>query len=238
MRSRGLPTTASAYGAGDKQHHCHSRLLQLSWLLFLLVSMPTLQSCGDNDDFEESYLVADVSSVSVDTDGQTFTIGVRANVTISVDISDSWITQSGKTTSTATYTAYTFTAEANPTTQQRTATITLSGGQITSTVTVSQDGAYLNVSPTEVSVDADGGLVSLSVNTNITYSVAISDSWLTQTSSSSLSPTFTAESNPTTEQRTATITLSWGDIVGIVMVTQEASNLPKGGIDNFTIDNW
>ena len=118
-----------------------------------------------------------------------------------------------------------FTAEANTSSSSRTATITLSAGDITNNVLVTQAGISLSVSPTSVNVAAAGESFTVTVTCDTDYSVDISDTWLTMNSNSSGTLSFTAAANTSGSSRTATITVTAGDLSETVTVTQAGISL-------------
>ena len=118
-----------------------------------------------------------------------------------------------------------FTAESNTSSSTRTATITLSAGDITNSILVTQAGISLSVSPTTVSVAAAGESFTVSVTCDTDYSVDISDTWLTMNSNSSGTLSFTADANTSGSSRTATITITAGDLSETVTVTQAGISL-------------
>ena len=130
-----------------------------------------------NDDYNNMYvfisqaaaevpsMVISPTSSSVGKDAGTVDITVRStNISdISYSISDSWITYSSKSGS-----VYTFSYEANNTSSVRQGSITFSGGGISKTFTLSQEGQGgsnpLSVSPTELNFTVSGGTKSVTVS--------------------------------------------------------------------------
>ena len=110
-------------------------------------------------------MVISPTSSSVGKDAGTVDITVRStNISdISYSISDSWITYSSKSGS-----VYTFSYEANTTTSQRQGSITFSGGGISKTFKLTQEGQGesnpLSVSPTELNFTTSGGTKSVTVS--------------------------------------------------------------------------
>ena len=131
-------------------------------------------------------MVISPTSSSVSGSAGTVDITVRStNISdISYSISDSWITYSSKSGS-----VYTFSYEANNTTSVRQGSITFSGGGISKTFTLSQEGQGgsnpLSVSPTELNFTTSGGTKSVTVSGG-TGTIAVNTgsfpSWLSITS--------------------------------------------------------
>ena len=131
-------------------------------------------------------MVISPTSSSVGKDAGTVEITVRStNISeISYSISDSWITYSSKSGS-----VYTFSYEANNTTSVRQGSITFSGGEISKTFKLTQEGQGgsdpLSVSPTELNFTTSGGTKSVTVSGG-TGTIAVNTgsfpSWLSITS--------------------------------------------------------
>jgi len=146
--------------------------------------------------------------------GQT-SFSVSSNVTCAVSDDASWLTASidGSTINVS--------YDENALTYERTATITVSGGQCDSSVIVVQNGkpCFIDITPSSRSVDASSGSTSFSVSSNVTWSVSDDASWLTADKSGN-SVNINFDANPTTNQRTAAITLTGEDCIEIVTVVQ------------------
>ena len=142
----------------------------------------------------------------------------------------------------------TLSAAANGEFDGRTAKVTLisqsASTSLNKTVTVTQlqkDG--LSVSPSAVSVSYKGGETSLSVSTNVQFSVVTGADWIAYEQTKSLSESklyFSIAINPVKEQRSASITLvsNSGGIEAAVKVTQEANPVQtEGELTPFTINH-
>jgi hypothetical protein len=117
---------------------------------------------------------------------------------------------------------------ANPYTYSRVSTLTISGGGIIKTVTITQEAlpSNLTVSPAERNVSHIEGSTTFSVSSNITWTVEDNVDWLviSPTSASNdgtLTVTYTA--NMDTLQRVGTITVKGGGITRTVAVNQESA---------------
>ena len=151
-----------------------------------------------NDDYNNMYvfisqaaakvpsMVISPTSSSVGKDAGTVDITVRStNISdISYSISNSWITYSSKSGS-----VYTFSYAENNTTSVRQGSITFSGGGISQTFTLTQEGQGesnpLSVSPTELNFTVSGGTKSVTVSGGtgiIAVNTGSFPSWLSITS--------------------------------------------------------
>jgi hypothetical protein len=119
---------------------------------------------------------------------------------------------------------------ANPNTTQRTAAITITGGGITRTITVTQDAAIaanLQVNPNALTAPAAGqnGLTA-TITANVAWTASSNQAWATVTPASGTNNgtlTINVAQNPNTTQRTAAITITGGGITRTITVTQNAA---------------
>jgi len=164
-------------------------------------------------------------SVTIEAGSTTFTVVSNTDWTVSDNAA--WLTVNpangnNNGTLTADYSE-------NTTTSQRTGTITIIGGGITRTVTVTQaaGSAILTVTPSNQSVSNDSGSTTFSVESNINWIVSDNAEWLAvNPASGNNNGTLTAtySENTTTSQRTGTITVTGGGITRTVTVTQAAGS--------------
>ena len=154
------------------------------------------------------------SGQSVGSGGATGSVGVTAatGCTWSALSNATWITLTGATSGTGNGTVP-YSVAANPTTSVRTGTLTIAGQ--TFTITQAAASCSYAVSPTSQSVAAGGGTGSTAVTAPAGCAwtgVSNNTSWLTVTSGASGSGdgtvAFSAAANPTTTQRTGTLTIA------------------------------
>jgi len=161
--------------------------------------------------------------------GSTATFNITSNISWSTAFSQSWLTvnpPSGTNNS-----SVTVTAEANPTTSTRTATVTVSGSGVASqsvTVTQSAGTAILEISASSLEIGAEeGSTVSFTVTSNTNWTVSSDADWLIADPSAGSGDgtvTVTAESNPASDRRSATITVSAEGIISqTIAVTQQTT---------------
>ena len=152
-------------------------------------------------------MVISPTSQSVGSSAGTVEITVRStNISnISYNISGDWITYSSKSGS-----VYTFSYEQNPTTSVREGTITFSGGGISKTFTLTQEGIStdsITVNKNIFSVANGGGYLRDSITVTYTGKVTVESSfWITGVSSFSSNGTykysFSVSGNTETESST------------------------------------
>ena len=174
-------------------------------------------------------MVISPTSSSVGGSAGTVDITVRStNISdISYSISDSWITYSSKSGS-----VYTFSYEANNTTSVREGSITFSGGGISKTFTLTQEGQGgsnpLSVSPTELNFTTSGGTKSVTVSGG-TGTIAVNTgsfpSWLSITSVGNGVYNITASENSGVSRSFDVWFTDEASNTVIVNVSQEASSV-------------
>lgn len=193
-------------------------------------------------------LISDLIYLDVSTN--FIIIGDEANSTGSFDLTTSltknWTASSSETWLTV-YpsggsgdTTIILTAQANPTTSTRTATVTVSGAGVPAkTITVIQEGipAYLNISTPYLQLSSsDGASDTFKIITNTTWSVSGSETWLTlnpQSGSGDNTVTATAKWNPTINIRNATVIVSGtGATSQMLTVLQDGGNAGIGNVDH------
>ena len=186
----------------------------------------------------------DKNEHSVAAAGGDFTVKVTRNIGYKINSQPEWVKQTGKVSSGNTDT-YTFTAEANTSTEAREGVIVFCNDNNECVpVTVKQAGANatLSVSPAELTFTAKPESKSFSVSSNTDWSVASSADWVkigTTSGSGNAQVTASAEENTATTQRTATITLKTtdGKATATIKVTQNPADVVFSiDIKEFSID--
>ena len=174
----------------------------------------------------------DRNEFSVAAAGESFSVKVTHNIGYKINSQPEWVKQPDKTTSGNTDT-YTFTAEANTTTEAREGVIVFCNDNNECVpVTVKQAGANatLSVSPAELTFTANTESKSLDVTSNTAWTAASDASWakLNKTNGSGNAQiAVTAEENTAITQRSATVTIKTADgkATATVKVTQSAANV-------------
>ena len=174
----------------------------------------------------------DKNEFNVAAVGESFSVKVTRNIGYKINSQPEWVKQTGKVPSGNTDT-YTFTAEANTSTEAREGVIVFCNDNNECVpVTVKQAGANatLSVSPAELTFTANTESKSLDVTSNTAWTVASGASWakLNKTNGSGNAQiAVTAEENTAITQRSATITIKTADgkASATVKVTQSAANV-------------
>jgi hypothetical protein len=92
-------------------------------------------------------------------------------------------------------------------------------------------------------VEAAGGALDFSVQANVDFSVSVSDDWIEQVTSRGLTEktlNFNIKENTTEDERTAVITLNYGELKQEIKVSQagQVRTSTNGGIDDMPIQKW
>ena len=186
----------------------------------------------------------DKNEHSVAAAGGDFTVKVTRNIGYKINSQPEWVKQPDKANN-GNVDTYTFTAEANTSTEAREGVIVFcNDNNERIQVTVKQAGAKasLSVSPAELTFTAKPESKSFSVSSNTDWSVASSADWVkigTTSGSGNAQVTASAEENTATTQRTATITLKTtdGKATATIKVTQNPADVVFSiDIKEFSID--
>ena len=174
----------------------------------------------------------DKNEFNVAAVGESFSVKVTRNIGYKINSQPEWVKQPDKANS-GNVDTYTFTAEANTSTEAREGVIVFcNDNNECMPVTVKQAGANatLSVSPAELTFTANTESKSLDVTSNTAWTAASGASWakLNKTNGSGNAQiAVTAEENTAITQRSATITIKTADgkASATVKVTQSAANV-------------
>ena len=174
----------------------------------------------------------DRNEFSVAAAGESFSVKVTHNIGYKINSQPEWVKQPDKANN-GNVDTYTFTAEANTTTEAREGVIVFCNDNNECVpVTVKQAGANatLSVSPAELTFTANTESKSLDVTSNTAWTAASGASWakLNKTNGSGNAQiAVTAEENTAITQRSATVTIKTADgkATATVKVTQSAANV-------------
>ena len=174
----------------------------------------------------------DKNEFNVAAVGESFTVKVTHNIGYKINSQPEWVKQPDKANN-GNVDTYTFTAEANTTTEAREGVIVFCNDNNECVpVTVKQAGANatLSVSPAELTFTANTESKSLDVTSNTAWTAASGASWakLNKTNGSGNAQiAVTAEENTAITQRSATVTIKTADgkATATVKVTQSAANV-------------
>ena len=168
------------------------------------------------------------SLTSMKADGDRRDITIASNTDWTITSSETWCVPSvsdGKGNG-----VVSVTVGSNPTTSQRSATLTLAAKNAPSvkrTINVTQEATdiILEVAPTSLNFKADGETKSVTVTCNTDWTATSNQSWCKVTKTSG-SATITAEKNTTSSQHSAKVTFKAGNKTAVVDITQDAPGAP------------
>ncbi len=194
---------------------------KLSFFLLAILLLPVLWGCPNTPEPVDPDVLEPIqASYRIGAEGGDFTISVKTNTTLSVQSNTSWISVPSKTRASAVQTVK-LVAEANDSTDERTGKVTVSGGSLSAVISITQAGKqksedpYINIGTQTYTIGSNGGSLDINVTSNVTYSVSCDQSWAKPYGSS-----VNVDPNPSKEERSATITYSYGDISKSVQVVQ------------------
>ncbi|WP_271782706.1 chondroitinase-B domain-containing protein [Aquimarina algiphila] len=162
------------------------------------------------------------------------TLSIMSNVNWSVSDNQNWISISPNNGSNNGTVEITVTK--NTETTARTGVITVSGGSITRTINITQNGVAqqqdeLTVSNSTISFGSSIDNSTFTINSNLNWTVSDNQNWLsTSPSSGSNNATVTVHvnANATTNTRTGIITITGGAITKTISVSQSGTNPGTG----------
>ena len=174
----------------------------------------------------------DRNEFSVAAAGESFSVKVTHNIGYKINSQPEWVKQTGMVPSGNTDT-YTFTAEANTSTEAREGVIVFCNDNNECVpVTVKQTGANatLSVSPAELAFTAKSESKTFSIASNTAWTATSSAPWAkinAASGSGNAQVVVSAEENTAITQRSATITIKTADgkASATVKVTQSAANV-------------
>lgn len=181
---------------------------------------------------EPALTITSPMTFDLSVDGGSAGITFTANRDWSVNASDDWVRVSPSSGSASKNPiTVTVSCDANTTYEDRFCTVTVTMGSLIQGVQVSQPANLGIVIPaSNFDVPAEGGEITVTVQSNVQYSVATGASWIKMAKTKALTTKeakFTIEANPTFEERSGTITFSMDDIRQVVTVKQAGKVAPS-----------
>ncbi len=170
---------------------------------------------------EDPYINVGTATYNVAAAGGAVSVAVTSNVDYKTSISADWVTGSGANLTVAANEAY----------ESRTATVTYSYGDISKSVTINQaakekeSDVLENGGSSTYTVPAAGETIEVVVRSNVDYKVDVSADWISQVLTRAVSEdrlNFSVSANENQSARSATISVSYGDMAFTVTVNQKA----------------
>lgn len=193
-------------------------------ILALLITASIL-SCSDDDEGISTEFKVSKEETSMTKDGGEMYLYVQSGGSVQITSDALWcVVNEEPSTSQKTH-KFLVKIEKNETTEERTATLTVEGGEMPRTVKVIQEaGTHFVVTKTDYEVGADGETITVELATSGEYSFQIKDeSWIHQTSVRSIehkTVPFVIDANYLSAERTGTITFMMENIIETVIVKQ------------------
>lgn len=198
-------------------------------ILFCLCMLFILPSCGKDDPAVAPELLVSTEAISFDKAASTQIMHIKTNTKWNVLSNESWCTVSPATGEGNGTIQLSVSVSQNPSTDGRSAVLTITAGTITKQVTISQGKSnLLIVKLKEYDVAAVGEQISVELQTSDPHQIAINADWITKSTARSVSDkteTFAIAANPSFESREGTITFSLGDLSETVTVRQAGIKL-------------
>ncbi len=191
-------------------------------------------SGGSGGQGKTSSLSVSPTTVTLSDQGEA-TAYVTASTDLSWTLADvpSWLSVSPKSGTGNATLSLTASAE-NPSTEPRTAVITVSSSSLNAQFTVTQPGVHLSVGSTSVSFTASGGTQSLTVTSNTSWSIQNNaSSWLrcnTATGKGNATITLSANENTSISENSGELIIS-GAEKNITVQVSQAGATPTLSVD-------
>ena len=208
------------------------------YIIFLLSFILSFSfvNCGGGGGGADDGPVINKNSLAISTSSLTFdaaagqqTVNVTANCDWKVTCSATWLTinpTSGNANATLTLSAQ------ENTITTREATVTVTGGGFTRTISVTQKGAEekLSVSPQTLSFEYKDGENTVAITSNSSWTVTSDQDWCTVSKSSGSNNeniTVKVTQNNSPDKRTANVKITCGNKTETLAVTQNGGPLPE-----------
>lgn len=210
-------------------------------------SMTVIQA-GREEEEEEDIFEVSPETIEVGHTGGTVSVNIRTNLDYEIEIQDAWITllteenvQDG---------TLEFEVAENYFKENRTGTVVIRAEEYSAEISIIQSAApeedFFNLSPTSFEVPAAGGDITVSISTNMDYTVDIRNpEWITLVSGAGVKEgdmIFRIAANPASEERTGGIQFCAGTscyMVGVLQAgsEEEEEDGPSGGNEDVGNDD-
>lgn len=196
--------------------------------LFLLFLFIVLFSCSSNEPDIEPELTLAKEELILAKGSETSILDIKTNVPWTASCSQSWCILTPASGEAGTKQINVAVTE-NTTNDTRDAVITIIAGSLSKQVKVTQALTnLLVVKKSSYDVSADGGQITVELQTTGAHEITINQDWITRVASkavSNISDVFTVAANSSTATRVGTITFSMAGLTETVTVNQAAKDL-------------
>lgn len=209
--------------------------MNISLLLAFFVCMA---ACSGEDEPVTPEIIPARSELIFSKTGGSEILSVKSNVILHVRSNEeNWCRVAPASSSSEAVYRYTVTVDANTTTSDRSATLTIEGGNVTQNVNVVQTAADgLIVMPAEFTdISAEGDLIEVRMTANGSVTITCNDDWITEvtarTAMTEQTKIFSVAANYG-GARTGTITFTLGERTESVTLTQLEGSMPNTGMES------
>lgn len=210
--------------------------LILGFVLFITV---VVACSGDNNNEVEPEITVAKKEMDFSKTGGTDILSIKSNVSLDVTSNQGWCKVEPVASTSGTTFKYSIIVEANATTDERVAEVTIQGGSVVETVNVVQSAAdALIVKKTSYQVRAEGETIAVELQTIGDYQITINDEdWISKEGTRTLTDKtekFIIAPNYLTGKRVGSITFVLADLTETISIEQEGMDIPaadKSGMD-------
>ena len=197
----------------------------------LLLAIVLFVACSDEKEEPQPVTPAitwaeDQTSPTFATDGGTQAVLFSSTTDWKAEVDQSWCSVTPAQGTGGEDCEVRITVEANDTPDERKATLTISSGTVTEQLTIVQvQKDAIVVAQSEYEVEAEGGTLDFTINTNVEFTVSFSADWIRQNADTraweEVPVSFIVDANPDGEPREAVITFASANVEQTVTVRQE-----------------
>ncbi|MCW3806621.1 cellulase family glycosylhydrolase [Plebeiibacterium marinum] len=203
--------------------------MKLHHILFSIwIGVMFFGGCSKDETTTIPELVLSVDRFDLSKAGESKTFHIKSNVDWSIESSETWCTVMPLSGFAGTN-AITITSSENTSYETRESVVTVKAGDLSKTLTVSQNQDYLlALNQASFNILSDGGDVDVSMQISDDFNVEIDVDWISQKSLKSVADsilTFKVEANNTTLSRQGNITFTLNDITETAVIKQSGIDI-------------
>lgn len=214
--------------------------LEIKNYLWMVLTTLFLLSCSDKEQERLEELQVSKELIQIEKGGGEELLYVQYGGSVTVTSDQTWCSVTEESSTSQVTRKYNLQVAANSTTDVRSAMLTVTGGEWSKKVTVTQAGATsFIIEQKAFEVSGDGETIEVKINTSGSYTINIAQKeWITQSASravTSATEHFVIAMNSMSEPRTGVITFTMADITEQVTITQAGRDIPapdKTGMDS------
>ncbi|WP_321334044.1 cellulase family glycosylhydrolase [uncultured Bacteroides sp.] len=197
--------------------------VKIASMFILLICLNLFFSCSDDDAKADPELTVAKEELTFAKESSMQKLAIKTNIKWSASSSEAWCTLS-PSSGEAGVTQIEVSASENASTDVREAVITITVGSLSKQVTVSQAKTpLLIVKKSQYDVAADGGQITVELQTSDAHEVTVNNEWITKSTTravSDVSEVFTVAVNSSNIARVGTIIFSMAGLADTVTINQ------------------